>query len=267
MPKIIADLILYGGLYSKHGTLSRKQPDLQTRFNLRHLSHDIPDPHLRCLPQWLIRPPGRQLALRAFNPGRLSSPHRRTRKLHRRNARLDRALRQRRLAMQRPRLLHVPRHPKLVHPDNALREHIPKRRYAARRASSESADQEIRLPAENRKLVRRKSRREARDLAHRRTRKLHADDIAAGLADNARDEFRVHVDAIADAGEVVEDDGQGRLGGDVEEEVLDHGGRGGFAEIGRRENQCVVGAGGRGVGDVLEHLGGGVGAAASHERV
>lgn len=56
---------------------------------------------------------GGHLPLRTLNPCRPSSPHRRTRKLRRRNARLHRILRQRRLPMQPQRasslLSRVPR--------------------------------------------------------------------------------------------------------------------------------------------------------------
>ncbi len=95
---------------------------------------------------------------------------------------------------------------------------------------------------------------------------LHADDIGVAGGEGG-DEVRVEVEAVADGGEVVDEDRQRRLRRYLRVEAR-HDGRGRLlAEIGAGEHEGEVGARVVGVGDVREDLRGRVGADAGDDGV
>lgn len=170
-----------------------------------------------------------------------------------RDTRLARLLRERRLAVQRQRLVVLALLIEGVNARQRPGEHIREGSDAARGADAQPPDQEIRLPAEGGEAVGGQLGRQPRDLGDGAARQLDADD-AAVLLGQLRDGGRVEVDAVADGREVVDDDGQGALARDLAVEGVDHGRRRRLAEVRRRQHQRVVGARVGRVRDELERL-------------
>lgn len=177
-----------------HPSFPLPQPPLHHRQPPQRL----PYPPLLLLPQPQIRPPRPHPP--ALHPSPLPSPQPR-RKLNPRHAPgPNHLLRQRRLPVQRQRLVPLPLLPKPINLHHDPRKNIRKRRDAPRAANSQRAHEEIRLSTKHGKLVRRKFRREARDLGDGAAGEFDADDAGGVLSGEGGDEGGGEVDSVCDAG-------------------------------------------------------------------
>nr|POE77449.1 oxidoreductase siro [Quercus suber] len=241
----------------------------QASLDLDHLRQLLRNVLLGSIGRRLVRSPRLELLLRTLDPRRPGA-RQADRVLGPRDAALAHKLRQRRRPMQRHGLPHAPLAVQLVDAADRLGEHIRERRDATLGPDRQPADQEIRLPAEH--LERRvratgELGREARDLAHGRARQLRADDLAGEAAREPAHDVALDVDAVADAGEVVHDDGQRAARRDLVVEGLHDARARRLAEVRARQHQRIVGARRRRVRQELEHLRRRVPAHARHERV
>lgn len=179
------------------------------------------------------------------------------------NAGLDGLLRKRLLLLQGLRALEVSLLEQVKDLDNGLGEQVAVGADAADAAAGEAAEQKVALAAKRGERVGLEHGRQPADLGDAAARQLDADDLAGVALGQARHRVRVQVDAVAHGREVVDDQGQRALGGDLVIKPLDDRLRRRLAKVGRGQQQAVVGAGGRRVGEELERL---LGAVARHAR-
>lgn len=167
------------------------------------------------------------------------------------NTSLNGLLRQGLLLLQRLGTLEIALLEQIVNLDHGLGEQVAIGTDAADAAAGEAAEEEIALAAESGKGVGLEHGRQAGDLGDAAAGELDADNLARVALRQARHRVRIEVHAVAHGREVVNHQGQLALGRHLVVEALNDRLRRGLAKVGRGQQQAVVGARGRGVGDEL----------------